>query len=86
MKHEVIPSFDSLPDSALIRISHLVRDPKYPNRPVPLQISVSTLWRYVSAGTFPPPIRPSPGVVAFRVSAVRAWIDKHHAAALALTP
>ena len=85
MKHGNIPSFDSLPDSAFIRASHLVRDPKYPDRPVPLQISMSTLWRYCQpGGTFPQPVKLSAGITALRVGAVRAWIDKHHAAALAL--
>ena len=80
-----IPAFDALPDSAFIRASHLVRDPKYPNRPVPLQISMSTLWRYCApGGTFPQPVRLSAGITAWRVGDVRQWIDKHHAAALAL--
>ena len=84
MTKSQIPSFDDLPDSAYIRVSHLVRDPKYPDRAVPLQISVSTLWRYIGAGTFPQPIRLSPGVIAFRVSQVRAWIESRHAEAVAL--
>jgi hypothetical protein len=79
-----IPSFDDLPDSALIRASHLVRDPKYPCRPVPLQISMSTLWRYVNAGTFPQPMRFTRGTVVWKVGDVRAWMREHRAAALAL--
>lgn len=80
-----IPAFDALPDSAFIRASHLVRDPKYPNRPVPLQISMSTLWRYCApGGTFPQPVRLSAGITAWRVGDVRAWIDSRITDALAL--
>ena len=84
MKKSLIPSFDDLPDSAYIRISHMVRDPKYPERPTPVPFSVSTLWRHIGAGTFPQPIRLSRGVIAFRVSEVRAWLAAQHAKALAL--
>jgi len=79
-----VPSFDFLPDSGMIRASHLVRDIKHPNRPVPLQISLSTLWRYVAAGTFPKPIKLSAGIVAWRVGDVRAWMDARRTEALAL--
>lgn len=81
----LIPLFDDLPASAFIRASHLVRDPKHPDRPVPLQISMSTLWRYCGpGGTFPQPVKLSRGITAWRVGDVRAWIDKHHAVAVAL--
>lgn len=84
MTKSLIPSFDDLPDSAYIRISHLVRDPKYPDRATPVPFSVSTLWRHIGAGTFPQPVRLSRGVIAFKVSEIRAWLTLRHSAALAL--
>lgn len=72
------PNFDDRPAGSLIRAADLVRDPQNPNRPSVLDISLSTLWRYVAAGTFPQPVRLSVGVVAWKIGEVRAWIDKHH--------
>ena len=76
--------FDSLPDSGFIRESQLVRSHKHPERPTPLQFSPSTLWRYVKAKSFPQPVKLGAGITAFNVGAVRAWMNKHHAEALAL--
>lgn len=73
-----IPLFDALSDNALIRASQLIRNPKHPERPVPLQISLSTLRRFsVPGGTFPLPVRVSKGVTAWRVGDIRAWMNKH---------
>ena len=36
-------------------------------------LSRSTIWRMVKAGTFPAPVRLSPGRVGFRVEDVEAW-------------
>ena len=52
-----IPSFDELPDSALVRQSQLVRDPKHPTRPTPLPFSPATFWRKVKDGAFPKPVK-----------------------------
>lgn len=76
--------FDQLSNSAFIRERDLVRHAKHPDRPVLLQFSASTLWRYVKAKTFPQPVKISSGITAWNVGDVRAWVDKHHAAALAL--
>ena len=84
MNKDQAPSFDSLPDSGFIRASHLVRDIKHPNRPVPLQISMATLWRYVAAGSFPQPVKLSAGITAWRVGEVRAWMDARRSDVLAL--
>ena len=70
-----IPSFDELPDSALVRQAQLVRDPKNPTRPAPLPFSPSTFWRKVAAGQFPKPLKLGERITAWRVSDVRAWID-----------
>lgn len=71
----VIPSFDTLPDSALIRESCLVQSPKRPDRPAPLPFSAPTLWRKVKAGTFPRPVKLSERITAWKVGEVRAWLN-----------
>lgn len=37
-------------------------------------ISKSTLWRRITAGTFPAPLKLSPRVTVWRVEDVRYWI------------
>ena len=66
--------FDALPDSAFIRESQLVQNPKNPDHPAPLPFSAPTLWRKVKAGTFPKPIKLSERVTGWNVGAVRAWM------------
>jgi prophage regulatory protein len=70
----IYPSFDSLPDSAFIRLSQLVQSTKRPETPAPLPFSEPTLWRKVKSGTFPKPSKLSERVTAWRVGDVRAWI------------
>jgi prophage regulatory protein len=69
------PSFDELPDSAFLRESHLVQDPKRPDYPALLPLSAATLWRMVAAGSFPKPLKLSPRVTAWRVADVRRFIN-----------
>ena len=69
-----IPSFDELPDSALVRQSQLVRDPKHPTRPAPLPFSPATLGRKGRATSFPAPIRLGDAITAWKVGDVRAWL------------
>lgn len=72
--------FDSLPDTALVRESQIVRSPKNPESAIaPLPFSAPTLWRKVAAGTFPKPIKLSERVTAWRVSEVRAWMAAQEA-------
>lgn len=70
----LIPSFDTLPDSAFIREAQLVQSPKRPTTPAPLPFSAPTLWRKVKAGTFPRPIKLSERVTCWNVGTVRAWL------------
>lgn len=37
-------------------------------------VSKSTLWRRVQAGTFPAPVKLSPGVTVWRAEDIRSWI------------
>ena len=69
------PAFDVLPDSAFIRESQLVYDPKRPEFPALLPFSAATLWRKVAAGTFPRPIKLSTRVTAWRVAEVRRFLQ-----------
>jgi prophage regulatory protein len=69
-----IPSFDELPDSAMVRISQLVRDPKHPTRPTPLPFSPATFWRKVKAGQFPAPIKLGDRITCWKVGSVRQWL------------
>ena len=73
----MLPShlFDDLPDSAFLRESQLVQDPKRPDYPALLPFSSATLWRKVSAGTFPKPVKLSKRVTAWRVSEVRKFLQ-----------
>ena len=71
---DTIPSFDELPDSALVRLPQLVRDPKRPNLPTPLPFSASTLWRKLREGSFPEAVKLGDAITAWRVGDVRAWI------------
>ena len=40
-----------------------------------LNVSVTTLWRLVRRGHFPPAVRISPGRVGWPARIVRRWID-----------
>lgn len=73
--------FDSLPDSAWLRESQLVRSPKNPDSAVaPLPFSAPTLWRMVKAGRFPAPCKLSARVTAWKCSQVREWMAAQAAA------
>jgi prophage regulatory protein len=71
----MINSFDSLPDSAYIRVAQLVRDPKRPDRQPLLDISLATFWRMVAADQFVTPVKLSARVTAFRVGDIRKWLE-----------
>lgn len=69
MKTPALPvEFHKLPDEALIRLPRLMETGLIP-------FSVSTLWRMVKRGTFPPPIKLSAGITAWRVADIRDWLD-----------
>lgn len=59
-----------------IRINQLVGAPALKRRPAikgRLPIHRNTLWRWVSQGQFPAPIKLSPGVTAWLLADVEAW-------------
>ena len=69
-----ISIFDAMSDSAFVRESQLVKNPRRPAFPALLPFSSATLWRKVAAGTFPKPIKLSKRVTAWRVADVRSFI------------
>ena len=77
---DAIPSSDDLPDSALVRLPQLIRDPKRPNLPTPLPFSAATLWRKVRSQSFPAPTKLSDAITAWKVGDVRAWLRAQAAA------
>ena len=60
-----MPNFDTLPDDARIRASHVVQI---------VPFSLATMWRKVKDGTFPAPTKLSAGITAWRLGDVRAWL------------
>lgn len=59
-------NFDTLPDSALIRMRQLSEV---------LPVHKTTIWKRVKAGTFPEPIRFTEGrCTAWKVGDVRRWL------------
>jgi prophage regulatory protein len=60
--------FDSLPNSAFIRLSQLVGSGVVPFSP-------STTWRKVRAGRFPAPVKVSSAITAWRVGDIKAWLQ-----------
>ena len=63
-----------LKDDALLRRKHLTGEAGQPGL---LGISKASLYRLLAAGKFPKPVRPLPGVVAWRVGDVRDWLRSH---------
>lgn len=60
-------TFDALPDVALIQIRPLLNF-----RIVPY--SATTIWRLCRNGKFPKPIKISPGITAWKVGDIRAYL------------
>jgi prophage regulatory protein len=60
-------AFEHLPDSAYIRLRQLVG--------TVLPFSSATLWRKCRRGEFPPPVRLSAGITAWRVGQIRLWLE-----------
>ncbi|MBN9477270.1 MAG: AlpA family phage regulatory protein [Burkholderiales bacterium] len=62
------PHFSSIPDlppTGFVRQAHVLSL---------IPISRSTLWRQVSTGAFPAPVKLSQSITAWRVEEVRKWI------------
>jgi excisionase family DNA binding protein len=44
-------------------------------------VSRQTIWRWVSQGDFPPPVKLGPSVTRWKTSAVDAWLAEREGAA-----
>ncbi|WP_436296117.1 helix-turn-helix transcriptional regulator [Variovorax sp. LjRoot175] len=70
--------FDKLSDDAFLRLTNLVRTPSRPTEEFLLPFSASALWRMVSDGRFPKPIKLSERITAWRVRDIRSWLLRSH--------
>lgn len=70
--HEDKP-LSELPLSGYVRQPDLVGRPSKGVRGL-IPFSPSTLWRKVADGTFPKPVKLSPGCTAWRVEDIREWM------------
>ena len=61
-----LTTFEQLPDNAYIRLRQLVG--------TVLPFSSATVWRFCRTGAFPPPVRLSAGITAWRVGDIRQWL------------
>jgi hypothetical protein len=64
-----------------LREADLIGSSARPGRPFVLPFSSSTLWRRVRDGSFPSPVKLSPGVTAWSASSVQAWLDAREGSA-----
>jgi prophage regulatory protein len=71
MAQNVLP-LGELPTTGYVRQSQLILGI--------LPFSSATLWRMVKAGTFPRPVKLSPRVSAWKIEAVRSWMQARDAA------
>lgn len=62
---------ESLPATGYVRESQLI--------PSILPISSPTLWRWHKSGKFPSPVKLGPGVTAWKVEDVLAWMAEREA-------
>jgi predicted DNA-binding transcriptional regulator AlpA len=64
-------SVGELPVTGYMRQAQLI--------PAIIPFSTATLWRKVRSGDFPPPIKLSERITAWRVEDIRAWMESRHA-------
>lgn len=76
---EPLSEIGRLPASGFVRQAQLVTTKTDKVKPVPF--SAATLWRKVKNGTFPPPVKLSNRVTAWRVEDVRSWMAARDEAA-----
>lgn len=70
----------SIDDDALLRVTHLVNRPAKNGKPAErgmCGIAKASLYRLLAENKFPAPVRPLPGVVAWRAGDVRQWLRSH---------
>lgn len=65
----------NLPENALLRLTHIIGDPKR-GIPAVIPVSKSTWWAGVASGRFPKPVKLGPRTTAWRASEIRALIEE----------
>ena len=63
-----------LPAFGYVRLAQLIPDPTQKDRPGVVPVSGATIWRWVKSGQFPPPVKLSDRVTAWRVDDIKKWI------------
>lgn len=76
MQNETASVVADLPATGYVRQNDLVGNRKQEKRGI-IPFSPATLWRKVASGEFPSPVKLSVGVTAWRVEAVREWMERH---------
>ena len=73
----VIAQSSMLPSAGYLRLSQIIGRPQA-NPPVPgiIPVSASTWWTGVKSGKFPVPVKLSANVTAWKISGVRALMDR----------
>ena len=68
---------NTLPEIGLARLSQIIGDPNA-NPPIPpiIPVSKSTWWAGVKSGKFPAPVKLSANVTAWKISDIRALMDR----------
>ena len=77
MELNVIAQSSMLPSAGYLRLSQIIGRPQA-NPPVPgiIPVSASTWWAGVKSGKFPAPVKLSANVTAWKISDIRALIDR----------
>lgn len=66
-----------LPETGYLRLPQIIGNPKAdPPIPAVIPVGKSTWWAGVKSGKYPKPIKLSPHVTAWRVSDIRALIER----------
>ena len=61
-------TFNDLPDMAMIQVRPLINFKVLP-------YSATTIWRKCRSGEFPPPIKMSSGITAWKVGDIRKYLE-----------
>lgn len=68
---------NTLPETGFLRLSQIIGNPKAkPPIPAIIPVGKTTFWLGVKTGLYPKPVKLSPGVTAWRVEEIRAFIEK----------
>ena len=73
----MIAQSSMLPSAGYLRLSQIIGRPKA-NPPVPgiIPVSASTWWASVKSGKFPTPVKLSANITAWKISDIRALMDR----------